>query len=66
MQHIVNGKEDDWGLVRKQYVTVVDSRLGSEGIWYKCVWEIDSVVGEGWILEGYIEFVPPPTPTKSP
>lgn len=61
-----NGKRIESGLFRKQYVTVVDSRFDSGERWYKCTWEVEDALVEGWIIGGSIEFVPPPIPTISP
>lgn len=63
IQQLIDGKENDLILPRKQLVTVVDSKFDVGGIWYKCIWKVNGVAGEGWILDKYIEFVPPPTPT---
>lgn len=62
-QVLDDGSKSDYLLYRKQVVTVIGSEFSSGGIWYKCTWKIDGNIGEGWIHEGYIEFLPPPTPT---
>lgn len=47
----------------KQYVTILDRREINGFVWYDCRWEIDGEYGDGWILEKFIQFAPPPTPT---
>jgi len=66
IQHTIDGNLSDLMLNRKQFVIVVDSRYAASRIWYKCLWELNGVENEGWILDEYIEFVPPPTPIISP
>jgi len=61
VQYLIDGKLSDLMLSQKHLVIVVDSRLEEGGIWYRCLWEYNGSEGEGWILEGYIEFVPRPT-----
>ncbi|MBL8015558.1 MAG: hypothetical protein JNK26_05230 [Candidatus Doudnabacteria bacterium] len=46
-----------------QYLTILEREEISELIWYKCRWELKNNTGEGWLLEKYIQFAPPPTPT---
>jgi len=72
VQQVIGGKNlGDFLLYDNQMVVVVDIEFAPSGIWYKCVWEINEFVGEGWILEGYIEYLPStrtpvPTPTPAP
>ena len=66
VQHLIDGGLSDLMLNRRQFVTVVDSKFSVGGIWYRCLWELNGVAGEGWILDEHIEFVPPPTPTLAP
>lgn len=58
-----NGKRIGDALEIKQFVTIIDSKIDREQLWYKCVWEINGETGEGWILAANIQFAPPPTPT---
>lgn len=66
VQQIIDGKNlGDFLIYDNQIVTVVDIEFAPGGIWYKCAWNVDGFIGEGWILEGYIEYSPP-TPTSHP
>jgi tetratricopeptide (TPR) repeat protein len=48
----------------RQFVTIIDTQERGGFIWYKCKWEItDIAFKEGWLLEDFLQFVPPPTPT---
>ncbi len=66
VQQVIDGKNlGDFLIYDNQIVTVVDIEFAPGGIWYKCVWDVDGYIGEGWILEGYIEYSPP-TPILPP
>jgi len=58
-----NGRRIGEALEIKQFVTIIDSQIDREQLWYKCLWEINGEAGEGWILAENIQFAPPPTPT---
>ena len=45
-----------------QIVTLLEIQEASGAIWFRCMWEINGISGEGWILSDYIKFGPPPIP----
>jgi tetratricopeptide (TPR) repeat protein len=61
-----NGKRIEPGLRKNQQITIVDSRLDYGDLWYKCIWEEDGLLKEGWILGKYIEFGTRPITTATP
>jgi hypothetical protein len=46
-----------------QSLMVLEKRDVGGSTWYRCTWEIDGVIGEGWILAEYIQLGPSPTST---
>lgn len=53
-------------LKKNQPLKILRGQEFDGAIWYECEWEIDGVVGNGWILNGKVAIVQPPTPTATP
>ncbi len=45
-----------------QVVTVLERKEVAGSVWYKCSWDRNGTIVEGWILGEYINFGIPPTP----
>ncbi|HAW51101.1 MAG TPA: hypothetical protein DCX54_02055 [Flavobacteriales bacterium] len=46
----------------RQPLTLIEQRVVSGSIWFKCRWELGGTTNEGWVLGEYITFGAPPTP----
>lgn len=53
-------KEPNSGLIERltlnHPLTLLEKRIEGQDIWYKCRWESNGVIQEGWILADYITF----------
>lgn len=61
-----NGARTESALKYKQPLKIIGERIDHGSLWYECTWEIDGVVGRGWILAEKIKIVQAPTPTSTP
>jgi hypothetical protein len=52
---------------RNQFLTILAKEMNGGALWYKCAWEADGVVYQGWILADRITIIKAtPTPTRLP
>jgi tetratricopeptide (TPR) repeat protein len=52
---------------RSQFLTILAEEMNGGALWYKCAWEADGVVYQGWILADRITIIKAtPTPTRLP
>jgi tetratricopeptide (TPR) repeat protein len=51
----------DVAVQRNQFLTILAEKVDGGVLWYKCAWEIDGVVYQGWILADRIKIIPAPT-----
>jgi tetratricopeptide (TPR) repeat protein len=57
----------DVAVQRNQILTILAEEVNSGALWYKCVWETDGVVHQGWVLADRITIIKAtPTPTRLP
>jgi serine/threonine protein kinase len=55
----------DVAIERNQFLTILAEKVDGGALWYKCAWEIDGVVYQGWILADRIKLMQvPPTRTS--